>query len=120
MKKISKSIQKFGEHFAELRKAKGFTQQALADKIGATQRIINYYENESRFPPSHYIVDIARALDVSVEELLIFKTVEPSPQNKTLLKKMRSVEQFLKSDQKKVFDLIHLILEKNRAKQAAS
>ena len=120
MKRIIKSAQNSGKRLAEIRKTRGFTQQALADKIGATQRIINYYENESRFPPSHYIVEIARVLDVSVEELLNFKAVEPLPQNRTFLKKMRFVEKFQKSDQKKVFDLIYLIQEKNRAKQAAS
>ncbi len=60
----------FGTRLAQLRKAAGYTQQQLADEIGASRRQIAYYEAESEHPPSNLLIDLARALAVSTDELL--------------------------------------------------
>lgn len=60
----------FGPRLAQLRKTAGYTQQQIADEIGATRRQIAYYEAESEHPPSGLLINLARALNVSVDELL--------------------------------------------------
>jgi len=60
----------FAERLAQLRKAAGYTQQQLADEIGASRRQVAYYEGESEHPPSSLLIDLARALNVSTDELL--------------------------------------------------
>ncbi len=60
----------FGARLAQLRKAAGYTQQQLADEIGATRRMVAYYEGESEHPPANLLIDLAKALSVSTDELL--------------------------------------------------
>lgn len=62
--------QGFGLRLAELRKSAGYTQQELADEIGASRRQIAYYEGESEHPPANLLIDLARALNVSTDALL--------------------------------------------------
>lgn len=63
-------IQGFGERLAQLRKAAGYTQQQLADEINASRRQIAYYEGESEHPPASLLITLARALNVTTDELL--------------------------------------------------
>ncbi len=63
-------IQGFGSRLAQLRKAAGYTQQQLADEIGASRRQIAYYEGESEHPPASLLITLARALNVTTDELL--------------------------------------------------
>jgi len=60
----------FGERLVQLRKAAGYTQQQLADEIGASRRQIAYYEGESEHPPASLLIALAKALNVSTDELL--------------------------------------------------
>lgn len=60
----------FAERLARLRKAAGYTQHQLADEIGISRRRIAYYESESDHPPANLLADLARVLNVSVDELL--------------------------------------------------
>lgn len=66
--------QGFGERLAQLRKAAGYTQQQLADEIGASRRQVAYYEGESEHPPAGLLIDLARALNVTTDELLGMRT----------------------------------------------
>lgn len=63
-------IQGFGERLAQLRKAAGYTQQQLADEIGASRRQVAYYEGESEHPPAGLLIALAQALNVTTDELL--------------------------------------------------
>jgi hypothetical protein len=47
-----------------------FTNVALAEVAGTTQRAVFYYETEAAFPPAPAVIDLARALQVSTDELL--------------------------------------------------
>jgi transcriptional regulator with XRE-family HTH domain len=74
----------FGERLVELRKAHGLTQYDLADLIGTTQRTISYYENEGGHPQAPVMAHLARALNVSTDELLgVKKSLRTSQSKKT-------------------------------------
>jgi len=70
MPKRIKEQPEFGKRLAAIRKARGFSQYSLADALGVTRRVILYYENETPNPPAELLVDLSKALEVSVEELL--------------------------------------------------
>lgn len=108
---------KFGKRLAELRKQKGFTQIMLADAIGVSQRVVAYYECETDRPPAGKLSDIAKALEVSVDELLGLKEVKAgrgAPKNAYLRKKLQLVELFPKSDQKAIVTMIEGLAAKNK------
>lgn len=98
-----------GKRLAKIRKEKGYTQQMLADAIGVTQRVITYYERESERIPATKLADIAKALEVSADELLGLtevKNPQGAKKNAYLRRKLKMVEQFDKKDQKTITGMI--------------
>lgn len=71
MPKQKKQASVFEERLLDLRKKRGLSQVELARRIGSTQRAISYYEVVAAFPPAEVLVQIAQALRVSTDELLI-------------------------------------------------
>lgn len=63
-------IESFGERFAQLRKAAGYTQVEFAAEIGITQRMVAYYEAPGAQPPAHLLPQMAHALGVGADVLL--------------------------------------------------
>ncbi|MCU0695981.1 MAG: helix-turn-helix transcriptional regulator [Myxococcaceae bacterium] len=57
----------FGQRLAALRKAAAFTQVEFAQQLGATQRMVTYWESEGGRPPGHLLPRIANVLSVSIE-----------------------------------------------------
>ncbi len=56
--------------FISLRKQKGFTQQAVADKMGVIRQQITRFENMSNSPTISFLVKYANALDTEVDVIL--------------------------------------------------
>ncbi len=54
----------------KLRKAAGLTVRELADQVGVQHSNIVFWENNDKLPRSEVLLPMARALGVSVEELL--------------------------------------------------
>ncbi len=68
---------KLGFRITQLRSERGLTQQVLADRLGYRDRqIINRYEKEGANPTAYMLVQLANALEVSVDELLDFTELE--------------------------------------------
>ena len=63
-------MDKFGENLKMLRRARGFSQRLLAEKIGTTRRTIDYYEREAGHPPGKILSVLADNLEISVDVLL--------------------------------------------------
>ncbi len=59
-----------GENIKELRKDKKMSQQALAEKIGVSQKAIDYWERGVNEPKATYIVKLADFFGVSADFLL--------------------------------------------------
>lgn len=59
-----------GENIKELRKDKKISQQALAEKIGVSQKAIDYWERGINEPKATYIVKLADFFGVSTDFLL--------------------------------------------------
>ena len=102
----------FGERIERFRKARGLTQEELAQKIGATQRVIAYYEGETEHLPANLLVPLARALRVSVDELLGLKRDQiRSPEHAALWRRLKKAEALSKKDQRAVLHYIEALAQ---------
>lgn len=115
--KSKTSIKEFSKRLITLRKARGLTQTELANKMGVTRRVIVYYEGEAKYPPTHLLIPMAKALKVSIEELLgVKKTQVSNPNNAALWRRLKKVESLSKSDQKALFKMIDGLVANTKSK----
>ncbi len=105
----------FGSRLAEIRKSRGVTQADLGTKVGVSQRVIAYYEDDEAQPPGAMLADLAGALRVSVDELLGLKPVKEatSPKTARLLNRLRRVEELPPADQRIVLGTLDALLAKH-------
>lgn len=117
----------FGARLLALRKARGMTQVQLAEAAETTQRAISYYENEAAYPPAPAVMDLARALCVTTDELLGLEEprktpLESDPELQRLWKKFQRVSELPERDQRAVIRLISSLAgaQQGPASQTAS
>ena len=60
----------FGQKILEIRKKRGVTQQELGKTIGVDKRVISKYEKGQTIPSVKVALQIATALDVSLDYLM--------------------------------------------------
>lgn len=60
-----------GQRIAQLRKAKGLSQEALADLVGVSRQAVSKWELDEAQPDAAKLVLLARALKVSTDQLLL-------------------------------------------------
>ena len=109
-----------------LRIARGLTQTQLADAIDSSQRAISRYETIAEFPPTHVVVQLARALDVTTDELLGFKPPKKAgangspqdPETRRLWKKFQLVRGLPEKDQRAVIRLLNSLVAGQRERRA--
>jgi len=91
------------------------TQAQLGETVGVSNRVIAYYEQDDAQPPGAMLVDLARALRVSTDELLGVKPIKDrkNPKTARLVKRLQKVEQLPPADQRTVLKLIEGLLERN-------
>lgn len=118
----SRDLDDFGARLGALRRARGLSQEELAEQAGVSRRVIAYYETESAQPPGAMLVALGRALKVSTDELLGVKplTEKTSPKTARLLKRLRRVEELPPADQRAVLKLVDAMLETRRRAAPAS
>ena len=61
---------KIGKFIAECRKEKSFTQAALAEQLGITDRAVSKWERGKNMPDLSIMPDLCELLGISVNELL--------------------------------------------------
>ncbi len=69
----------FGAFVAQLRKEKGLTQKALADRLYISDKAISKWETGVSIPDTALLVPLAEILGVSVTELLMCRRIPPKP-----------------------------------------
>jgi transcriptional regulator with XRE-family HTH domain len=63
-------VTSFGERLPAGRKARGLKQVQFAEAAATTQRALSYYETEAGFPPAPAVIALAKALNITTDELL--------------------------------------------------
>lgn len=120
-KYISEDLTGFGQRLAQLRKATGYTQQELADEIASTRRVIAYYETESDHPPANLLVDLARALNVTTDELLGVKPIKKARQpDSRLQRRLQQIEKLSSPKKRQILQVIDTFIENEQLRQQAS
>jgi transcriptional regulator with XRE-family HTH domain len=117
--KKSSSINNFGKKLAGLRKANGLTQAELGEKVGVSKRVIAYYEGETKYPPTHLIVPLSKALNVTTDELLGVKPTKDKsrPQSPKLQRRFRKIEELPPAQQKALLHNIDMFIKGVEANQ---
>ena len=115
----------FGARLTAIRKAKGLTQVELAKAIESTQRNISYYESDHGYAPAPVIIALARALDVSTDELLGVAKIKAKPksdgddaQSRRVLKKLKRVLELPASERKVVLRVIDSVIDGYKARSS--
>ena len=70
----------FGENVRKAREEMGITQQTLADKLYVTRQAVSRWENGSRYPDLLTSKSLAKALDTSLDELLMDDDMRTYPE----------------------------------------
>lgn len=63
-------MQKFGERLREMRRAKGISVNEFARLVGVNRNTVVAWENDIHIPNLYAAVDIATALECSLDELV--------------------------------------------------
>ena len=65
-----------GSRISAYRKAKGLTQEAMAEKLGVSAQAVSKWENDQSCPDISLLGDLAKILDITTDELLTGKEPE--------------------------------------------
>ena len=60
----------FGEKLFKLRIEKGFSQEALAEKLNTTRQAISKWENNQGYPETEKLLMLSNIFELSVDDLL--------------------------------------------------
>ncbi len=104
---------RLGARVAELRKARSITQVEMAQTLDVSQQTINSYEVGRRRIPVSALPTLARALGVSLEELLgddsgTAKKRGPAPK---LLQQIERIQQLPRTQQRFVMQMLDTVLQ---------
>jgi transcriptional regulator with XRE-family HTH domain len=114
----SKEAPPFGQRLTALRKSKGWTQSDLAERLGLTQKMVDYYERRATNPSLALLEQAAAALEVSVAELLGSEpqTIrrKPGPASQLELRVAR-IQRLPRKEQEFVIRFLDTVLEKAEA-----
>lgn len=115
MPRKKKQDASFGPRLTSIRKARGLTQVQLARTMGTTQRAISYYETDDGIPPAAAVIGLARALQVSADELLGLRApkverLKEDPETRRMWKRFRQVSTLPERDRKAVIRLINSLV----------
>lgn len=90
----------------------------MAAAINSTQRAISYYENHAGYPPAPVVAQLARALEVSTDELLGVKPqvrraaarVGENAKTRRMWKKFQQLLTLPEKDQRAVMRLVNSLV----------
>lgn len=86
-----------GRKIREFRKNKKMTQEQLAELVGIGTPNISYFETGKFTPAIETLEKIAKALDVEIYELYMFKPLKSVPEiKKELIEKINSEDELAK------------------------
>lgn len=111
-----RTLEGFGTRLAALRQARGLTQEELGASVEVSYRVIAYYERDDAQPPGAMLVDLARALKITTDELLGVKPVSDklTPKTARLLKRLQRIEELPAADQRAVLKLVDAMIDTRR------
>lgn len=110
-----------GKRILDLRKAKGWSQTELADKVGISYAQIGRYETKGAQPPAEVIKNIAEVLDTSVDFLLNGSSSDKANatlQDAEVIRYFKDIETLPAEDKAALLRVISAFIRDVKTKQA--
>ncbi|MBW8682700.1 helix-turn-helix domain-containing protein [Chitinophaga rhizophila] len=110
-----------GKRILDLRKAKGWSQTELADKVGISYAQIGRYETKGAQPPAEVIKNIAEVLDTSVDFLLNGSSSDKANatlQDAEVIRHFKDIETLPAEDKAALLRVISAFIRDVKTKQA--
>jgi transcriptional regulator with XRE-family HTH domain len=103
----------FGQRLARIRKEKGLTQIELAEKMDMIQVLISDYERDKLRPYHDTVIRFAKALEISIDELLGVKPIrnKGAKSSPKIVRLMRKIEALPPAKQKILIQNIDMFLK---------
>ena len=98
--------QKIGCFFKALRRQKGLTQEALAERLGVTGRSVSRWETGSNLPELSLLIEIADFYEVELREILNGERMQEN-MNKEVEETARKVADYSNLEKDKLTRRIH-------------
>ena len=99
-----------GKFIAELRKEKNMTQQQLANKLNITDRAISHWENGRSMPDAGIMLELCKALDINVNELLSAKKIMGEKYNERAEENLLEMRREIETLNKRILTLNKIII----------
>ena len=116
-KKLSlENTDSFGQRMAKLRNAAGYSQRDLAKETGISQRMIAYYEKQAKYPPTHFLPILAKALGTTADELLGMEPGNGQKKDMRLWQRFSQVENLDTKEKRQILQLLDTFIEKEKLK----
>ena len=99
-----------GKFIAELRKEKNMTQQELANKLNITDRAISHWENGRSIPDAGIMLELCKALDINVNELLSAKKIMEAKYSERAEENLLEMRREIETLNKRILTLNKIII----------
>jgi transcriptional regulator with XRE-family HTH domain len=107
-----------GAKLAELRKARGLSQDEFGARVGLSQRMVTYYETQGGNPPADLLPKFAEILGVTIDELFARKTRRApkteAPRNLRLWRRLRAIESLPADERKAILKVLESLLDRHK------
>ena len=100
-----------GKSIAKARKAAGFSQVELAEKLGVPQQHVSKWETISAGISTENLVKICDILSISSDELLGLKEMVAIPEAGKVRRTFEAVAQLPKKQQDKILDVVQAFVD---------
>jgi len=120
-KNVNEKLADFGSRLAQMRKAAGYTQAELAAEVGISRRNIAYYETQTQHPPSSILPELARALSVTIDELMGAISIRKAtrPANSRLMRRLQQIEKLDTREKRQILAFLDTFIEREQLRKKA-
>jgi transcriptional regulator with XRE-family HTH domain len=115
MPRKAKHREPFAHRLIQIRKARNISQYELARLAGISHRLVAHYETVVRNPASGTVIHLAKALKVSVDELMGFKKLKEitgEVLSRKSFRKAKLLDRLPEKDKKTVYRMIDALSTK--------
>ena len=117
---VKMALKILANRLKKLRAERGLSQADLAERSGLTINDISRYERGAVSPSLENFVKIAKALEVSADDLLFDGPISESsgpPRNLKLWQRLQEIDALDKNDQDAILRLIDAMIAKKKIKE---
>jgi transcriptional regulator with XRE-family HTH domain len=108
---------RFGRKILELRKARGWSQQELARRLGTSGVIVGRYERGGMTPSIKVASKLAEIFGVTIDSLIAEREIPDILHDSGMIARWKAIDELGADDREKVLFVVDSILRDARARQ---